>query len=432
MSAHALRGRVFWFTADPEEVGDNASYRLIDDGFIAFENGIITASGEARDLPSGIPVDHHPGCLIMPGFIDTHIHSVQTQVIASYGAQLLDWLNNYTFIEEQRFADPEHAANTAAFFLDELFRNGTTTAVVYGSVHKSSAEALFAASHQRNSRMIAGKVMMDQHAPKALLDTAEQGYLDSQSLIDRWHDKGRQSYAISPRFALTSSKAQLDAAGVLLREHPDCYLQTHLSENLLEIETAKQRHAHAKHYTDIYDQAGLLGERSIFGHCIHLTADERRRLSETGSKIAFCPTSNLFIGSGLLDRRQLRNDGIDVTLATDVGGGTSYSMLRTAAEAYKILQLNNQNLPALAAFHQMTRGNAKALHLDHEIGTLEKGSAADIIVLNPNATPAMAHRMQTIEDDIAEILFLLMTMGDDRAVSATWVAGQRSSNQCEK
>ena len=301
----ALRGRLLTFLDDPAEVGDAASHRYLEDGLLVIEDGRIATIGEAHQLlptlPPGTAVDHWPDCLILPGLIDTHIHLPQTQVIASFGAQLLDWLQNYTFVEEQRFADPAHSAKIASFFLDELARNGTTTAVVYGSVHAQSVEAFFAESERRGTRMIAGKVMMDRGAPAGLLDTAERGHAESQALIARWHGKGRQLYAISPRFALTSSDAQLEAAGALLQAHPDCYVQTHLSENLEEIATVRRLFPSAKSYTDVYDRFGLLGPRSIFGHCIHLSAKERERLSATRSIAAFCPTSNLFLGSGLFD-----------------------------------------------------------------------------------------------------------------------------------
>jgi guanine deaminase len=428
----AIRGRLLSFVSEPAGPGDRSSYSYIEDGIVVVRDGRIEAVGEASELaptlPPGTPVDHHPDGLIVPGFIDTHIHFPQTQVIASYGAQLLEWLNKYTFVEEQRFADAGHAERNAVFFMDELLRNGTTTAVVYATVHPGSVEAFFAESERRGTGMIAGKVMMDRNAPPGLRDTARTGYDESRALIERWHGKGRQRYAVTPRFAITSTEEQLEAAGALNRENPGVYMQTHLSENLREIETVRQLFPDARHYTDVYDRYGLLGERSLFGHCIHLDDDEVRRLSESGSVAVFCPTSNLFIGSGLFDLNRL-SDGADpvrVSLATDVGGGTSYSMLRTAAEGYKVLQLGGQNLPALSAFHMMTRGNALALGMGGSIGTIEPGCFADLVVLDAKATPAMAHRMETIEGDLDEELFVLMTLGDDRAVRETYVQGRAS------
>ncbi len=429
----AIRGRLLDFTADPAEAGAAAA-RYVADGAVAVEGGTILARGPAAEvlagLPPGTPVDRYPDALVMPGLIDTHIHYPQTRVIASYGAQLLDWLDTYTFPEEQRFADPAHAARIAGFFIDELLRNGTTTALVYCTVHPESVEAFFAESHRRNTLMVAGKVLMDRNAPEALCDTAERGHAESRALIDRWHGTGRQLYAVTPRFAITSTEAQLDAAGSLLRETPGLFLQTHLSENRDEIAAVRRLFPWAKSYTDVYDRFGLLGARSVFGHGIHLDDDEVSRLAETGSTVAFCPTSNLFIGSGLFDMGRVRRAGVKVGLATDVGGGTSFSMPRTAAEAYKVLQLQHQNLPALAAFHMMTRGNATALGLEGRIGTLEPGSDADMVVLDSRATPAMRHRMEAMPGDAdssdpgAE-LFVLMTLGDDRAVAATYVAGER-------
>ncbi len=428
----AIRGRLLTFTAEPAGLGDARSYRYLPDGMLRMEDGRIAAVGPADEvaptLPPGTPVEHHPDALVMPGFIDPHIHFPQTQVIASYGAQLLDWLEKYTFIEEQKYADPAHAAANARFFLDELLRNGTTTAAVYCSVHPQSADAFFAESERRGTAMIAGKVMMDRNAPEALRDTAQSGYNDSKALIAKWHGRGRQLYAITPRFAVTSTDEQLEAAGTLLREHPDCYMQTHLSENLAEIATVRAQFPQARHYTDVYDRHGLLGPRSLFGHCIHLEEDEVQRLAGTSSVAVFCPTSNLFIGSGLFDMARLKGHvpPVRVALATDVGGGTSYSMLRTAAEAYKVLQLQGQNLPALTAFHTMTRGNAEALGLRGSIGSLEPGCWADLVVLDARSTPAMAHRMETVRGDLEEELFVLMTLGDDRAVKATYVQGKRA------
>ncbi len=427
----AVRGRLLTFIDDPAEARAGESHRYWQDGVVAIEDGRIVEVGEAKDLlprlVEGTTVHHYPDQLVLPGLIDTHIHFPQTQVIASYGAQLLEWLQKYTFVEEQKFGDPAHAGRLAKFFLDELFRNGTTTAVVYCTVRPESAEAFFTESHRRNSRMIAGKVMMDRGAPEGLLDTAQKGYDETKALAGRWHGRGRQHYAITPRFALTSTEAQLEAAGALLREHPDCYLQTHLAENHDEIAMARRLYPQATSYTDIYDRYGLLGPRSLFGHCIHLAEAELERLSATRSIAAFCPTSNLFIGSGLFDLALLRDPRrpVRVSLATDVGGGTSYSMLRTAAEAYKVLQLRRQNLPALDAFYLMTLGNARALSLEAEIGSLTPGREADLVVLDARATPAMAHRMETVDGDLAEELFVLMTMGDDRAVRATYVAGEK-------
>jgi len=425
--ARVIRGRILSFTDDPA-VGGSRSYSLIDDGAVLVAHGKIEAVGEASDIlaraPRGAAIDDHPGSFITSGFIDAHIHYPQTQVIGSYGAQLLDWLNAYTFVEEQKFADPAHCARVAAFFLDELFRSGTTTAMVYCTVHPESVEAFFAEAEARGARMIAGKVMMDRDAPEGLRDTAERGYDESKALIERWRGRGRLDYAITPRFAVTSTPAQLEAAGALKREFPDSYVQTHANENKAEIARVAELFPEAKTYIDVYARAGLLGPRSVIGHCIHLQESEVAALAGSGSVAAFCPTSNLFLGSGLFDQARLAQAGIRIALATDVGGGTSYSMLRTAAEGYKVLQLNGQTWPALEAFYRMTLGNARALGLADRIGSIEPGKEADIIALDPRATPALAHRMETAGGDLKVELFALLMLSDDRAVRQTYVAGE--------
>ena len=424
--ARLVRGRILTFKDDPAAAG-GAAHAYIEDGAVLMKNGRIEAAGQAREALSNVPqdaiVDDHSGCLIMAGFIDAHIHYPQTRVIGSYGAQLLDWLHNYTFLEEQKFADPAHCAEVAEFFLDELFRCGTTTALVYCTIHPESVEAFFTVAERRSARMIAGKTMMDRDAPEKLQDTAERGYEESKALIERWRGRGRLDYAITPRFAVTSTRAQLEAAGALAKEFPEAYVQTHLDENHAEIKLVATLFPEAESYLDVYDRAGLLGPRSVFGHCIHMTDGELARMAETRSVAAFCPTSNLFLGSGLFDQARLARVGVRIALATDVGGGTSYSMLRTAAEGYKVLQLNRQSWPALHAFYRMTLGNARALTLDQHIGSIEAGKEGDLVVLDSRATPAMAHRMETANGDLDVELFALITMGDDRAVRQTYVAG---------
>lgn len=429
MTSLILRGRLLSFTRQPLSRDDAASYRYEPDGAVLVEDGLIRSSGSYGEVKEGaedgIPeIDHRPH-LIMPGFIDTHLHFPQMQVIGSYAANLLEWLNTYTFIEEQRFADPAHARKIAVRFYDEMLRHGTTTAAAYCSVHKTSAEAYFAEATKRNMRMIGGKVMMDRNAPEALCDTAEKGYDETKQVIADWHGRGRNHVAITPRFAITSTPGQMEAAKALAKEFPDLHIQTHLSENREEIALACSLYPQAKDYTDIYDRYGLLGPKSLFGHCIHLSDREADAMSLSGSVAVHCPTSNLFIGSGLFPLKRLRGreKPVRVAFATDIGGGTSYSMLRTLDEAYKIQQLLGERLNPLESFYFATRGNAEALSLADRIGTLEDGTEADLVVLDAAATPAMALKMQVV-DTLSEELFLLQTMGDDRAIVETYVAGQ--------
>ncbi len=373
-------------------------------------------------------IDHRPH-LLLPGFIDAHVHFPQMQVIASYGAELLDWLNKYTFPEESKFANPQHGRRIARLFLDEMVRQGTTTVAAYCSVHKESAQAFFAEAHERDMLVIAGKVMMDRNAPDAVLDTPQSGYDDTKALIAEWHGKGRGLYAITPRFAITSSPEQMEMAGALAREYPDLHIQTHLSENHAEIAFTQELYPWSRDYTDVYEHYGLLGPRSLFGHCIHLSEREADALSESRSVAVFCPTSNLFLGSGLFDyqRYRTRDKALRIAAATDVGGGTNYSMLRTMDEGYKVIALNGEKLNPFASFWQMTRGNAEALSIADKVGTLEVGTDADIVVLDCRATPGMRLRMETVET-LAEELFLMQTLGDDRAVVEVYVSGVPSKS----
>ena len=428
MTSLILRGRLLSFKRAPLSRDDAESYTYEADGAVLIVDGTIRAAGTYGDVleeaDDGVPeVDHRPH-LILPGFIDTHLHFPQMQVIGSYAANLLEWLNTYTFVEEQRFADAGHAARIAVHFFDEMMRHGTTTAVAYCSVHKTSADAFFAESLKRNTRMIAGKVMMDRNAPEALRDTPQQGYDETKQVIADWDGKGRNHVAITPRFAITSSPEQMEMAGTLAREHPDLFIQTHLSENHDEIAFTCSLYPAAKDYTDIYARYGILGPKTLLGHCIHLSEREMDVISESGAVAVHCPTSNLSLGSGLFPLRSLtrRAKPVRTAIATDIGGGTSYSMLRTLDEAYKIQQLLGERLNPLESFYQATLGNAEALSLSDRIGTLDPGSEADLIILNAAATPAMALKMQVVST-LSEELFLLQTLGDDRAVVETYVAG---------
>ncbi len=425
MNDTVFLGRVLSFQRRCDGAGDEAAFTYVEDGAVLVRAGRIVAMGEAAELRAQAPeakvVDHRPH-LIMPGFIDTHLHFPQVQVLASWGRDLLDWLNSYTFPEETRFADADHAARMAKGFYDGLTNHGTTTAVAYCSVHPESAEAFFAEGHARGMCMVGGKVMMDSHAPEALRDTPQRGYDESRALIEKWHGTGRMHYAVTPRFALTSSPEQLELAGALVGENPTCYMQTHVDENVDEIARARALYPEAKDYLGIYEDCGLLSERALLGHCIHLEPREIEVMASTGAKPVFCPTSNLFLGSGLFDEASLRARGILSGIATDIGGGTSYSMLQTLNEGYKVLQLQRQQMHPYTAFDWITRGNAEVLGLEAEIGTLEAGSAADMVVLNAGATPEMRLRQERVET-LAEELFLLMIMGDDRSVTQTYVGG---------
>ncbi|TKT77617.1 guanine deaminase [Aquamicrobium sp. LC103] len=433
MTTFLLRGRVLSFLTEPESPEDRASYRYEEDGGVLIVDGRIADIGDFS-LVSGRAgkevrvVDHRPH-LIMPGFIDAHVHMPQMQIIASYGAELLDWLNTYTFPEESKFRDTQHGRRIARLFLDETVRHGTTTVAAYCSVHKESVEAFFSEAHERNIMTIAGKVMMDRNAPQAVLDTPQTGYDDSKALIAEWHGKGRQLYAITPRFAITSSPEQLEMAGALCREHPDLHMQTHLSENHAEIAFTRELYPWSKDYTDVYEHYGLLGPKALFGHCVHLSEREADALSDSGSVAVFCPTSNLFLGSGLFDyqRYRKRRKPLRIAAATDVGGGTNYSMLRTMDEGYKVIALNGEKLNPLASFWQITLGNAKALSIEDKVGTLDTGTDADLVVLDSRATPNMALRMETVET-LTEELFLLQTLGDDRAVREVYVAGRAAKS----
>lgn len=424
MSDTLIRGRLLTFHADPEDSAD--SHRYLEDGGLLIRGGRIAAIGDgpalARENPGATVIDHRPH-LILPGFIDPHIHFPQTQIVASHAAELLDWLNDYTFPAEAAFADPAHAARIAGAFLDLLTAHGTTTACAFGSSHPASVDALFSAAEARGMAMLGGKVMMDRNAPDAVLDTAQSSHDDSRALIDRWAGRGRLTCVITPRFAITSTPAQLEAAGALAAAYPHLPIQTHLSENRAEIDLTLSLYPKARDYLDIYDHYGLLGPRSLMGHAIHLTPREIARMAETGTRAIHCPTSNLFLGSGLFDRAGLRAAGIVTGVATDIGAGTSWSMLRTLDEGYKVSQLRGQRLTPLAAFHWATRGNALALGMADRIGTLDAGTDADLVVLDSRATPAMALRAETIET-LAQELFLLQTLGDDRAVVQTYVAGR--------
>ena len=436
MALTAIRGRLVTCVDDPAQ----AAGALVThaDGLIVIRDGRIEAVGDAAALlpalEPGTPVDHHPDCVVSPGFIDTHVHYAQSAIIAAHGAhragergaQLLDWLERYAFPEELRFADAAYASAMAARFCDTLLRHGTTSALVFCAVFPQSVDALFEAARRRGMRLIAGKVLMDRNAPRELRDTAQRGYDESKALIARWHGRGRLGYAITPRFAVTSTPAQLEAAGALWREHPDCWVQSHVSENADEIAWVKRLFPRDRDYVGVYGRYGLLGRRAIYGHGLHLAGREWRELASSGTALAHCPTSNLFLGSGLFrwDRATKPGRRVEVGLATDVGGGTTLSFLRTMGEAYKVAHLAGTSMPAAHAFWLATQGGARALDLDGKVGNLAPGHDADLVVLDLASTPLIAQRLRHAAD-IDEALFVQMTLGDDRAVLETWIAGRK-------
>jgi guanine deaminase len=424
----ALRGTLVSCRDDPFLIDPDKAFTVENDGILICRDGKIEAAGPASDLLAHVApatlVDYS-GCLIAPGFIDTHVHYVQTGMVASYGTQLLDWLDRYAFPAELEFANAGHAAAMAAVFCDELLRNGTTTALVFCAVYPQSVDALFVEAERRGMRVVAGKVLMDRNAPEALRDSAQRGYDESKALIARWHGHGRSLYAITPRFAGTSTPEQLDAAATLWREHPDVLVQTHIAENRREVEWTAKLFPQARNYLDIYDQHGLIGRRAVLAHGIHLGEDELCRCHESGTALAHCPTSNLFLGSGLFRIGAVKDPRrpVQLGLGTDIGGGTSFSLLATMGAAYEIAQLGGRALSAVEAFYLATLGGARALALEYRVGAIAPGREADFVVLDPNATPLLTlrnARARSVQDQ----LFALMTLGDDRAVRATYVAGR--------
>ena len=393
-------------------------------GGILIQNGLITELGSAdalrRDHPD-VQVTDHGQSLILPGFVDAHAHYPQTGIIASWGKRLIDWLNSYTFPEEMRFGDPAYAKEMAELYLDLLLANGTTSVASYCTIHPESVDALFTAAAARNMRVFAGKTCMDRNAPEALRDTAQSAYDDSKALLARWHGLGRAQYVITPRFSPTSTPHQLKALGALWAEHPDCLMQTHLSEQTDEIAWVRELFPNARDYLDTYEAHGLLGENGLYGHAIHLEPREIDRLQEVGAALVHCPTSNTFIGSGLFDMglaKQLR-----VGLATDTGGGSNFSMLRSMAAAYEIAQLRGEALHPAQLLWLATQGSAQALQVQDRVGNLAQGMEADLTVLDLASTPAIAQRSARA-NDIWEALFPTIMMGDDRAITQTYIAGK--------
>lgn len=425
----AIRGPVLTFTGDPFKQAPDEVMVYEPDGIVAFGGGKITHFGPAEVIEKQLPPDieitnYGPDSLISAGFLDSHVHFPQTPMIGAFGEQLLDWLNTYTFPMERQYADKTFASAVAKMFLNECLKNGITTSCVYCTVYPQSVDALFEEADRLGMRIAGGKVMMDRNAPDYLLDTAQTSYEESKALIEKWHGHNRIMYAITPRFAPTSSPEQLAVAGALWDEYPDCYMQTHIAENLEEIEWVKSLFPERKGYLDVYDHYGLCRPRAVFGHGIHLTEDELCTMHQTGSAIAHCPTSNFFLGSGFFNARRAMQEErpVRVGIGTDLGAGTSFSMLTTLNEAYKAAQLNDYALTAAQAYYMATRGTAQAMYIDDKVGSIAPGMEADIVVLDMKSTPIIDYRMQFVKD-IHEALFVQMTLGDDRAIQATYIAG---------
>ena len=423
-----LRASFFDFSAvavQPQEIESHARY--LEDGLLTLRDGKVV-SLESWEIAEGrvdaAAVIDLRGKLIVPGFVDAHIHYPQTEMIGAFGEQLLEWLNQYTFPVESQYHCPDHAAQMSTFFLQQLLANGTTSALVFGTVHPQSVEALFSAAEQLDMRLIAGKVMMDRHAPEYLTETPQQSYQHTRELIERWHQRGRLSYALTPRFAPTSSPELLAKVRQLRAEFPDVWLHTHLSENQQEVTWVKSLFPEHDGYLDVYHQHQLTGKRSVFAHCLHLEDREWQCLQDTDSSIAFCPTSNLFLGSGLFNIKRCWQQGVRMGIGTDVGAGTTFNMLETLGEAYKVGQLQQYKLSACEAFYHATLGGAHALDLDDKIGNFNVGKEADFVVLDPAVSPLQQLRSANSKD-IWEKLFVMMTLGDDRNIAQTWVHGKR-------
>ena len=422
-----IKGRVLSFSENPFKHHFNFNLLSIDNKYIYANNGRIEFIDDKPDLDpeyeNAERIDHGD-FVIMGGFVDAHVHYPQTAMIASWGKRLIDWLNTYTFPEEMRFGDPDYAAEVAERYVEFALRNGTTSMASYCTIHPESVEAFFTAAADRNMCVVAGKTCMDRNAPDGLRDSAKSAYDDSKALIERWQGQGRAHYAITPRFSPTSTPEQLEALGGLWAEHPECLMQTHLSEQTDEIAWVRELFPNARDYLDTYETFGLLGERGLYGHAIHLEPREMDQLAEVGASVVHCPTSNTFIGSGLFNTAGMMACGVNVGLATDTGGGSSFSMLRTMAAAYEIAQLRGVALHPAQLLWLATCGSARTLHLDHQIGNIAAGMAADMVVLDLASTPEIAQRSARAED-VWEEIFPTIMMGDDRAIAATYVAGQK-------
>ncbi|KTD59243.1 guanine deaminase [Legionella shakespearei] len=432
----AYRGALFYFkdTATMNNVPVNKKnskeeechYVYIEDGLLIIESGKIVAVGDYEQLKASlaeIKLIDYQGKLITPGFIDTHQHATQSAIVAAYGEKLLHWLEDYVFPGESVYVDDETATKDLNFFLDQLVRNGTTTAVSYGPLFYSASDIFFEELKRRNMRFITGNVLMDINSPDNLKLSVEQNYDNCKQLIEKWHNTRRLSYCISPRFALACSEQMLELCGTLKKENPDCYIQTHLDENINEVAEVKKLYPWSKHYMDVYDRFGLVTDRSVFGHCIHTTDEELKLFKKSGAIMSWCPLSNNFLGSGLFDFGRTRKYTDKITLGTDWGAGNCLSMFAVLDDAYKVSMLNSVKLPSMTRWYMATYGAAKALQLDDKIGTFKPGMEADFIVIDADATPYLKYRREKV-NDIFELLFILMTLGSEENIKATYIYGE--------
>ena len=437
---HGWRAGLLWFPGPQHPTARHESDGLLVTGHSADGIVRVLAIGPYRELEPhypDLPVTHWPRLCIAPGFVDLHIHYPQTDVIGSPAEGLLPWLEHYTFPHEKQFANPAYAQEVSAFFLDELMRQGVTTALCFATAHPESVDVFMAEAQKRRLRMITGKVLQDRHSPDGLRDTDTNLSLrQTEDLIVRWHGVDRLGYAITPRFAPTSTPAQLQGAGEIAQQFPDVWVQSHVAENLDEIRWVHELFPEARSYLDVYDRAGLLRRRAVYAHCIYLDEADRQRMAEVGATAAVSPTSNLFLGSGFFDYGASDAAGLRYGLASDVGGGTSFSPFHTMHAAYTVARQRVEvqgvaragiSLSPEHLWWQHTAGAAAALDLGGKVGNLLPGCEADFVVLNPQATPLLARRSAQTET-LAEWLFAMIVLGDDRLVAHTVVQGAIASS----
>jgi len=417
----AYRSRIFHFT-------DRENYSYFEDGLLVVSEGLVQKVGHYKDvfpkMENGIEIVDERDKILMPGFVDGHVHAVQTRVLASYGADLLEWLEKYTFLEETKFENRDYAEEQIGFFLKQLLNNGTTTAAIYPSVHETCVEALAEKAINLNMRILAGKTHMDRNAPEQLCEKTEETYQSSLNLIENYDRRARFNYVLTPRFAITSTPLQLEQLQKLKLNYPQIRVQTHISENHEEMETTARLFPERKDYLDVYEHYRLVDKNTLLGHAIHFSDEEWARVKEKQASLVHCPTSNLFLGSGLFDLKRAWENGIPIALGSDVGGGYSFSMLKTAAAAYQVAALRGYKPTAIQLFYLLTLGGAKALGLDHKIGNFDIGKEADFIIINPEKIDVLADRLK-LAKSIEEVLFAMLFLGDDRIIDAVYLMGNR-------